>query len=299
MDTSNLCVLGTKLHQQTQKAITRRTPALTAAIKKFNGYCSQLSALHQQEWNLPLPEPLPTELAILRDDPSLLADVWITPSSVAVPRWLQESSVRHGIRAMLILDRCLEERRRLRNEADNLCRWYGRELAAVELALRLPNCELTSQICIFARADDTEVSAISFLLLQRKEELLLLQMRWKTPLVPAQRFQLYTEDATRVAQQLTGTSDTNHIQWVHVPDQDGVTEPGLPASEGDYVDEEVVIAHDTLDELLSFEESDNEDALADPLPIHSHPLQHGPEDVDMIHRTLFFADEHPVRPQST
>lgn len=140
---SDTGLLGTKLHQQTQKAITRRTPALTAAIRKFNGYCDQLAALHQTEWKLqvPLPQRLPTELSILRGDPSLLADVWITPSTVAVPRWLQDSTVRQGIRAVLTLDRCAEERRRLGNEADNLCRWYGREIAAVELALRLPDCK--------------------------------------------------------------------------------------------------------------------------------------------------------------
>lgn len=146
----NFGVSGTKLHQQTQKAITRRTPALTAAIRKFNSYCDQLAALYREEWNLPLPQPLPTELALLRGDPSLLADVWITPSLVAVPRWLQDSAVRYGIRALLTLDRCAEERRRLGREADNLCRWYGRELAAVELALRLPSCEY---ICLFLCAD--------------------------------------------------------------------------------------------------------------------------------------------------
>ena len=112
------------------------------AIKKFNGYCVDLKDMYQSDWNLPLPSPLPTELSLLRDDPSLLTDVWITPvEPSAAPRWLQNPDVREGIRAMLTLDRCVEERRRLGAEADNLCRWYGRELAAVELALRVPRCE--------------------------------------------------------------------------------------------------------------------------------------------------------------
>jgi hypothetical protein len=37
---------------------------------------------------------------------------------------------------MLKQDRWLEERRRLGMEADNLVRWLGNELAAVELAIR-------------------------------------------------------------------------------------------------------------------------------------------------------------------
>jgi len=52
--------------------------------------------------------------------------------------WLEDRDVRTGIQAMLKVDRCLEERRCLGWEADNLCRWFGRELAAVELALRRP-----------------------------------------------------------------------------------------------------------------------------------------------------------------
>jgi len=49
---------------------------------------------------------------------------------------------------MLKCNQCLEECRRLGMEADNLCRWYGTELAAVELALHTPesmSSELTEQ----------------------------------------------------------------------------------------------------------------------------------------------------------
>jgi hypothetical protein len=37
---------------------------------------------------------------------------------------------------MLKIDRCMEEHRRLGIEADNLCRWFGRELAAIELSIQ-------------------------------------------------------------------------------------------------------------------------------------------------------------------
>lgn len=114
-----------------------------AAIRKYNRYCALLEALYDPKWNISLPSPLPTQLAKLRDDSSLMEDVWVTPSAspTEIPRWLEDAAVRRGIRAMLKVDRCQEERLRLGMEADNLCRWFGRELAAIELALCTPSSE--------------------------------------------------------------------------------------------------------------------------------------------------------------
>lgn len=71
-----------------------------------------------------------------------MEDVWITPSSESqLPRWLEDVRVRNGIRALLKLDRCREERQRLQLESENMCRWYGNKLTSIEVALRLPECE--------------------------------------------------------------------------------------------------------------------------------------------------------------
>lgn len=137
------CHIGTKIHQQTRKAIAKRTPALKTAIRKFNRYCESLKELKQPEWTITVPLPLPTDLDALRDDASLLADVWIDPSQAQAPRWLEDVDVRKGIRALLLGDRCLEERRRLGREADNICRWYGSELAAAKLALATSSSKYT------------------------------------------------------------------------------------------------------------------------------------------------------------
>ena len=64
-----------------------------------------------------------------------MEDVWTQPIDGEAPLWLTDADVRKGIRAMLKQDRCLEERR-LCMEADNLVRWLGNELAAIELAMR-------------------------------------------------------------------------------------------------------------------------------------------------------------------
>lgn len=71
-----------------------------------------------------------------------MEDVWITPSQVEAPRWIEDVEVRQGIRAMLKVDRCEEERERLTMEASNLCHWFGQELAALELALSTPSSKL-------------------------------------------------------------------------------------------------------------------------------------------------------------
>jgi len=114
----------------------RRTPGLMAAIRKFNKYCDALVALSDPAANIPLPRHLKTNLSILQDDLYLMEDVWVHPSAEAAPLWLTDTKVRKGIRAMLKIDRCTEERRRLGIEADNLCRWFGRELTAVELSIQ-------------------------------------------------------------------------------------------------------------------------------------------------------------------
>jgi len=109
-----------------------------STIHKFNTYCERLATLHDPAWLIPLPTPLPTKLNDLRNHQALMEDIWTSPAIGKIPRWVEDQDVRDGIRAMLKRDRCLEEWRRLSIEADNLCRWYGNELMAVELALRIP-----------------------------------------------------------------------------------------------------------------------------------------------------------------
>jgi len=127
--------LGTELHQQTRKAITKCQPALMSAIRKFNTYCERLAELYDPSSGIPLPSLLLMKLAELHNDQSLLQDIWVAPSIGEIPHWLEDIDVREGIRAVLKSDRCLEEQCRLAIEADNMCRWYGRKLCAVELTI--------------------------------------------------------------------------------------------------------------------------------------------------------------------
>ncbi|KAG1801271.1 hypothetical protein EV424DRAFT_1545449 [Suillus variegatus] len=206
--------LGTKLHQQTRKAIAKRQPALMAALRKFNAYCERLEALYDPHCGIPLPTPLPTKLTDLCNDQSLMEDIWITPSTGKVPRWLDDQDVRDGICAMLKRDRCVEEQQRLGLEADNLCRWFGDELSALELALLTPGYE-------------------KFLvpLRQQQEHLQYIHTRWTTSLASAARFASRATGAVYLACKLSGVSEERPLQWINtyavsyvVPTED--EEPG-------------------------------------------------------------------------
>ena len=58
---------------------------------------------------------------------------------------MEDKDVCVGIWAMLKCNRCLEEQHQLGMEADNLCCWFGNELAMVELALRTPGSMYLTQ----------------------------------------------------------------------------------------------------------------------------------------------------------
>ncbi|KAG0694726.1 hypothetical protein DFH29DRAFT_985177 [Suillus ampliporus] len=174
--------LGTKLHQQTHKAIAKRQPALMTAIRKFNSYCEHLESIYDPSWGIPLPTPLPTKLADLRNDQTLMEDVWITPSVGNVPHWMEDAD---------------EEQRRLGLEADNLCRWFGDELAALELALRSPAML------------NSEDQTFLFTIQQRRDHVLQLQTRWVTPLASATHFTSNGNAALKLAIALSGNQGSS------------------------------------------------------------------------------------------
>ncbi|KIK23365.1 hypothetical protein PISMIDRAFT_10884 [Pisolithus microcarpus 441] len=68
-----------------------------AVIRRFNQYCKQLEELYDPAYAIPLPSPLPTKLAELHGDSTLLQDVWVALSVGETPRWLEDAAVRNGI----------------------------------------------------------------------------------------------------------------------------------------------------------------------------------------------------------
>ncbi|KAJ2934568.1 hypothetical protein H1R20_g2518, partial [Candolleomyces eurysporus] len=139
--------LGTKMHQHVRSSMSKKTVALTKAIQRYNTECQALAAMRPPGCQIPVPDPLPTSMVELKRDNSLMENVWIEPVTDGSHRWVHDQDVRDGIRAMLRLQRCREERRRLGTEADNMFRWYRRELQAIMAAIDDPsNSYLMSQL---------------------------------------------------------------------------------------------------------------------------------------------------------
>lgn len=132
------------MHQHVRSAMTKKAASLTAALKRYNTECRALSAMAKEEWNIPLPEPLPTSLADLKKCTTLMENVWVEPVQGDSKRWVHDQDVRDGIRAMLRLKRCNEEQRRLSWEANNMQRWYRRELQAIIAAIQDPSSKCLS-----------------------------------------------------------------------------------------------------------------------------------------------------------
>ncbi|KAJ8469462.1 hypothetical protein ONZ45_g16881 [Pleurotus djamor] len=179
--------LGTRLHQQTRKGISKRAPALRNSIRKYNTLrdtlTGQLAQLRKRSdfkgWEIPVPPRLPEDIQALQDCDDLMEDVWIDATYKKPSRWLTDPAVRRGIRAMLKKKRCDEEARRLRQEVDNMCHWLAREMVATEYALqRQENRHLRMPILLY----QSQLSALTSL--------------WASPQLPRSRLDSIQNDVT-------------------------------------------------------------------------------------------------------
>ncbi|KAL0569425.1 hypothetical protein V5O48_012542 [Marasmius crinis-equi] len=164
--------LGTRVHQVTRTAISKRKAAFESQIRKFNQHVTYLEEHHRPHFRIPIPKRLPTELASLRDMETshLWEDVWIEQVEMP-PQWLVNEDIRKGIRAVLTLDRCAEERVRLQTEAKNMCSWFRDELQALKV--------MTA---------DPQYSKYHTPLRLRLQDHLLLAESWSNPFVSAATF---------------------------------------------------------------------------------------------------------------
>ncbi|EJD33756.1 hypothetical protein AURDEDRAFT_76731 [Auricularia subglabra TFB-10046 SS5] len=143
--------LGTKQHQRVLQAIQKRGPATMNAITRYNDACAKVRELLPPGKQYPLPEPLSTDLTTLKDDPALLEDVWLSGAPDQGALWLTDKAVRVAIRAQQLLDRCDEEKTRLRREEQQLFDWLELEARAVVHALYDPASDLRREL---ARLED-------------------------------------------------------------------------------------------------------------------------------------------------
>ncbi|KAJ7572543.1 hypothetical protein C8J56DRAFT_1008826 [Mycena floridula] len=194
--------IGTTKYQMTRKAITGRKPAIMNALRKYNGY---VAIMKEEAENLPdlrmvIPQPLPLNLEKLRDVSDLMEDVW-------------------GIRAMLTVQACYHERRRLGRESDNLCRWFGKQLAAIELAMR-----------------DPRYSSLCSILDSRRQHLLDRKTRWTNCMASTVRFDNHVKRAVQIADALSRSALTAYMWIAHsIASSESNVEPDVESDAEDKV----------------------------------------------------------------
>ena len=131
--------LDYKLHQNAETSLNRRAPTLSKLARTYNNLCQQLETLQQQRKAPPgaiIPEQIePAEIFSLDVDDAIWQDVGLDEEHDGpVPQWLGDNNVRAGIKALLELDRCLEEEIRLRKERCVMQEWMLEEWTSVQIA---------------------------------------------------------------------------------------------------------------------------------------------------------------------
>jgi len=143
---------GTKEHQSVLTAMTKRTPALQNAIRRHNELLAEMrSMLDDMNDTYPLPDELPAEVTKLKTThaDALLEDVVSFEPDQEPDVWMSDPKVRAGIRAVHVIDRCREERERLRWEEQNLLAYVRQRAVGVRTAIE--ECDSMSSVYVRRR----------------------------------------------------------------------------------------------------------------------------------------------------
>ncbi|KAK7454576.1 hypothetical protein VKT23_011328 [Stygiomarasmius scandens] len=129
-----------KLHDHTRDSVQRRDPSILALASKYNNLCDDIEDLihhGKAPKNVVTPKKIDkSTLFNLDTDEDLWQDIGLTDNGDRPPPpWMVDDNVRKGIRAMLELDRCVEEAARLQIQRQSLQEWFAEEWGLVIKAL--------------------------------------------------------------------------------------------------------------------------------------------------------------------
>ncbi|KAF8157537.1 hypothetical protein K438DRAFT_1620994 [Mycena galopus ATCC 62051] len=133
-----------KLHAHTESAVKRRAPTIVKLAAEYNKLCTEIAKIIKNGGAprgsiAPVTIP-PKGLWQLDVDDAIFQDVGLDDrygddGDDNPPLWLSDDNVRKGINAVLQLDRCDEEERRLRRENSALRVWFRQEWEIVTKAI--------------------------------------------------------------------------------------------------------------------------------------------------------------------
>ncbi|KAF8957681.1 hypothetical protein BDZ97DRAFT_1669429 [Flammula alnicola] len=133
-----------KIDQHTENSVKQRDPSIQKLARDYNKLCKVMSNLKAQR-KAPRGAVCPEEIDMsglfaLDVDDDIWQDIGLDDTldnphaSVAPPLWLSDDNVRSSIKAMLELDRCIEEEDRLAWERSSLQFWFAEEWDVVSMA---------------------------------------------------------------------------------------------------------------------------------------------------------------------
>jgi hypothetical protein len=131
-----------KLEAHTNQQIKRKEPGIQTLARKYNTICQSLEEkIKSEKAPLGAIAPLPIEmdnLFKLDVDDDIWQDIGLTDDNdedLDIPAWLGDECVRTGIKSLLELDRCTEERRRLISECISMRQWLREEWVIMTSAI--------------------------------------------------------------------------------------------------------------------------------------------------------------------
>jgi hypothetical protein len=136
--------LEQRINEHTQDSVKRRDPGISQLAYKYNKLCDDMNTLIRQK-KAPRNSIAPLKIDMeqlfgLDIDDDIWLDVGIgyddEEDSRVPPLWLSNENVRAGIWAIMDLDRCLEEQKRLLQERSAMQLWFNEEWCVVNQALQ-------------------------------------------------------------------------------------------------------------------------------------------------------------------
>ncbi len=134
-------IIDAQMKTHIEDGVKRRNPAIQELVRQYNRLCSQMATLikdRKAPKNAIAPAPIdPKGIWALDVDDEIGKDIGLDDKydsdTNEPPLWLKSEAVRDGIKAMLQLDRCDEEKPRLFHECRALRYWLSEEWEAVDL----------------------------------------------------------------------------------------------------------------------------------------------------------------------
>jgi hypothetical protein len=121
-----------KVHDHTRASVQKRDPSIQQLARDYNKLCDRMRELIAQRrapQGVTVPEKVEmVGLFALDVDDAIWQDVGLADEDpINPPLWMCNEDIRKGIKALLELDRCVEEEARLIHERRALQVWFSEE----------------------------------------------------------------------------------------------------------------------------------------------------------------------------